>query len=69
MVVRVRLRVIDVGNPEWRAKEVNVSGVRGAAVVKRRTHGEVILPRRAVPLLAIGAAFPSLARLVLCIIR
>jgi short-subunit dehydrogenase len=37
--------------------------------IERRTHGEVILPRRAVPLLAIGAAFPSLARLVLRIVK
>jgi short-subunit dehydrogenase len=36
--------------------------------IERRTHGEVIIPRRARPLLAIGAAFPSLARLVLRII-
>ena len=37
--------------------------------IERRTHGEVIIPRRTIPLLAIGAAFPSLARLVLRIVR
>jgi short-subunit dehydrogenase len=45
--------------------------VAGATVraIERRTHGEVIIPRRAIPLIAIGAAFPSLARLFLRIIR
>jgi short-subunit dehydrogenase len=37
--------------------------------IARRTHGEVLVPRRAVPLVAVGAAFPSLARLVLRIVR
>ena len=37
--------------------------------IAKRTHGEVIVPRRAVPLVAVGAAFPSLARLVLRIAR
>jgi short-subunit dehydrogenase len=37
--------------------------------IERRTHGEVVVPRRAIPLLAIGAAFPGLARLVLRIIK
>jgi short-subunit dehydrogenase len=37
--------------------------------IERRTHGEVIIPRRASPLLAVGAAFPSLARLVLRVVR
>jgi uncharacterized protein len=35
----------------------------------RRTHGEVLLPRRAIPLVAVGAAFPGLARLLLRLIR
>jgi uncharacterized protein len=35
----------------------------------RRTHGEVLLPRRAIPLVAVGAAFPGLSRLVLRLIR
>jgi hypothetical protein len=33
--------------------------------IARRTHGEVLIPRRAIPLVAVGAAFPGLARLVL----
>jgi NADP-dependent 3-hydroxy acid dehydrogenase YdfG len=37
--------------------------------IARRTHGEVLIPRRAVPLVAVGAAFPGLARLVLRIAR
>jgi hypothetical protein len=37
--------------------------------IARRTQGEIIIPRRAIPLLAIGAAFPGLARLVLRIIK
>ena len=37
--------------------------------IAKRTHGEVLVPRRAVPLVAVGAAFPSLARLVLRIVR
>jgi uncharacterized protein len=45
--------------------------VAGATVraIARRTHGEVIVPRRALPLIAAGAAFPGLARLVLRIVR
>ena len=35
----------------------------------RRTHGEVITPWHARPIVAVGAAFPGLARLVLRIIR
>jgi short-subunit dehydrogenase len=37
--------------------------------IARRTHGEVLVPRRASPLVAIGAAFPGLSRLVLRIVR
>src|SRR5262245_15111836 len=37
--------------------------------IERRTHGEVLIPRRAIPLIAIGAAFPGLARLFLRIVR
>jgi len=37
--------------------------------ITRRTHGEVLLPRRAIPLVAVGAAFPGLARLVLRLVR
>jgi len=45
-----------------------VAGATVRAIV-RRTHGEVIIPRHAVPLIAVGAAFPSLARLVLRLVR
>jgi short-subunit dehydrogenase len=37
--------------------------------IERRTHGEVIVPRRAIPLIAVGAAFPGLARMFLRIVR
>jgi short-subunit dehydrogenase len=37
--------------------------------IAHRTHGEVLIPRRAIPLIAAGAAFPGLARLVLRIAR
>jgi len=37
--------------------------------IARRTHGEVLVPHRARPLVAIGAAFPGLSRLVLRIVR
>jgi hypothetical protein len=37
--------------------------------IARRTHGEVIVPWHARPIVAVGGAFPSLARLVLRIIR
>jgi uncharacterized protein len=37
--------------------------------IDRRTHGEVIVPRYATPLITIGAAFPRLARLFLRIVR
>lgn len=36
--------------------------------IVRRTHGEVLVPRLAWPLISIGSAFPSLARLVLRIV-
>jgi NADP-dependent 3-hydroxy acid dehydrogenase YdfG len=37
--------------------------------ITRRTHGEVLLPRRAIPLVAIGAAFPGLSRVLLRLVR
>jgi short-subunit dehydrogenase len=37
--------------------------------IEHRTHGEVLIPRRTVPLVALGAAFPGLARLFLRIVK
>jgi NADP-dependent 3-hydroxy acid dehydrogenase YdfG len=37
--------------------------------IARHTHGEVLLPLRAIPLVATGAAFPGLARLLMRLIR